>query len=137
VSRSRLLRLEASAHLVAARLAVRLLPYRVLTRLFELSSRRPEFTGSERARICLDVRSAVEGASRRLPGSVCLPRALAAQAMLRRRGITTTLYLGVARSPAAPHPSHAWLKDGELGVAGTRASGDYHAVASYSAKGAG
>ena len=137
MSRPRLLRLEAIVHLAAARLAVRLLPYRVLTRLFERSARRPEFAGSERARTCLEVRAAIERASRRLPGSVCLPRAIAAQAMLRRRGITTTLYLGVATSATAPHRSHAWLMDGQLGVAGTRASGDYRAVASYSGRRAG
>jgi Transglutaminase-like superfamily len=134
VSRARRLRAEAVLHLVAARLAVAVLPYGRLTRLFELPARRPELDGPERERICLDVRAAVQHATRWVPGSVCLSRAMAAQAMLRRRRITTTLYLGVGRLPKERFGSHAWLKDGDLGVAGMRASGPYRPVASYSGR---
>jgi hypothetical protein len=132
MSRPRLLRLEAIVYLIAARLAITLLPYRILTRLFELPARRPEFVGAERERVCLEIRSAIHHATRWVPGSVCLPRAIAAQAMLRRRAITTTLYLGVGTPSGAGHGSHAWLKDGELGVAGVQASRGYTPVASYS-----
>jgi hypothetical protein len=41
--------------------------------------------------------------------AVCLPRALAAQAMLRRRGIASRLCLGVAREGEAL-AAHAWLE---------------------------
>ena len=133
MTRARLLRLEAVVHLAAAQLAVMLLPYRVLTRLFERPARRPEFAGPERERACLEVRSAIQGAARWVRGSVCLPRAMAAQAMLRRRAITTTLYLGVGTpSSARRGTSHAWLTDGELGVAGTRSNAGYTPVVSYS-----
>ena len=43
---------------------------------------------------------------------MCLPRALAAHAMLRRRGIASSLCLGVARSGGA-FAAHARIEVGE------------------------
>ena len=47
----------------------------------------------------------------------CLPRALAAQAMLRRRGIPSKLCLGIAREGEAL-AAHAWLEFGRQIVTG-------------------
>jgi hypothetical protein len=44
--------------------------------------------------------------------AACLPRALAAQAMLRRRGVASRLCLGVARD-GAQLSAHAWLELGQ------------------------
>jgi hypothetical protein len=44
--------------------------------------------------------------------TACLPRALAAQAMLRRRGVASRLCLGVARD-GAQLSAHAWLELGQ------------------------
>ena len=44
--------------------------------------------------------------------AACLPRALAAQAMLRRRGVASRLCLGVAREGEALS-AHAWLELGQ------------------------
>ena len=134
MSRARRLRVEAILYLLAARVAVIVLPYPRLTRVFERPARRPEHLGPDRERICLEVRGAIHHAARWIPGSVCLPKAIAAQAMLRRRAITTTLYLGVAKRPEERPGSHAWLLDGELGVSGARASAGYTPVASYSGR---
>jgi hypothetical protein len=54
----------------------------------------------------------------RLPGApTCLPRALATQRMLRRRGIASRLHLGVTNS--AEERAHAWVTvDGQAVVGG-------------------
>jgi hypothetical protein len=56
----------------------------------------------------------VEAASRRLPFRVvCLPRAIATHLMLRRRGIASTLFIGLR--PAASDAGiemHAWVSIG-------------------------
>jgi hypothetical protein len=44
--------------------------------------------------------------------AACLPRALAAQAMLRRRGVASRLCLGVAREGQVLS-AHAWLELGQ------------------------
>jgi len=63
------------------------------------------------------VRWAVETAARNLPWKpVCLPQAVAATRLLRRRGIASTLYLGIDR--AANYDAHAWVRVGKLIVTG-------------------
>jgi Transglutaminase-like superfamily len=54
-------------------------------------------------------------------GALCLPRALAAQAMLRRRGIASRLCLGVARD-GEELAAHAWVELGhDIIVGGSEA----------------
>ena len=48
---------------------------------------------------------------------LCLPRALAAHAMLRRRGIASRLCLGAAREGGAL-AAHAWVEIGEDKIVG-------------------
>jgi hypothetical protein len=63
------------------------------------------------------VRWAVETVARHLPWKpVCLPQALAAKRMLQRRGIASTLYLGV--DPAKQLDAHAWVRVGRMIVTG-------------------
>lgn len=69
----------------------------------------------------------VRGVARRVPAKVvCLPRAMAAQWMLRRRGVGGDLVLGARRTgPEQPLDYHAWLTvDGEC-VIGGRGAGAY------------
>lgn len=55
------------------------------------------------------VRWAVSAASRLLPGTRCLAQALAGQVLLARRGVPTSLRIGVERSSGAMS-AHAWLE---------------------------
>lgn len=48
----------------------------------------------------------------------CLPQALAARHMLRRRGLASTLILGLARKPDGALQAHAWLDAGGVHVTG-------------------
>lgn len=53
---------------------------------------------------------AVERAAVALPGSKCLPQALAGAVLLRRRGLEAELRLGAATRPEGGLTAHAWLE---------------------------
>ena len=62
---------------------------------------------------------AVAAASRHVPwDATCLSQAMAAKAMLKRRGIDSTLYLGVCTDPERGALAHAWLRVGSTIVTG-------------------
>jgi hypothetical protein len=110
---------EAGVSIFSARLALALIPFRRLTPYFERPARVPELTGPERTRQRDAVRRAILAVRWRAPAaSTCLHRAIAAQAMLRRRGINATLYYGASRRPGHPLSTHAWVQDGAEGVIG-------------------
>ena len=52
---------------------------------------------------------AVHHAALLVPRASCLTQGLAAQIMLARRGLPTTLHIGVKKDEAAPFEAHAWL----------------------------
>lgn len=61
------------------------------------------------------VSRSVADSARKLPGDyVCLPRAMAVQWMLRRRGLASAIVFGVApqQSGDKPHALHAWVEGG-------------------------
>lgn len=151
----RLYLLQIMIYLLAARLALRVIPFRWLTWFFERPARRPEDAFAERAwlgasaqipyTVCKDeivgvererlrkvVRWLANEATWFLPGkTVCLPRAIVAQAFLRRLGLGTTLYYGAATLPERGLTAHAWLQDGSEVVIGNTGGQDYHVLAHY------
>jgi|ERR1700728_876837 len=106
---------EAAVMLVAARLAVRLFrPARILA----WANRSPRHID----RFAVDEVGWISWAVEHLGAkpwmnALCLPRALAAHAMLRRRGIASRLCLGVAREEGAL-TAHAWVEVGAEKVVG-------------------
>ena len=119
---------EAAIMLVLARLAVRFLPS---ARLFAWADRP---TGHIR-RFAVDeahwIAWAIEHVGG-LPGMhvLCLPRALAAHAMLRRRGIASRLCLGVARN-GDELAAHAWIEVGEKKIIGGDEAGGFTRLAAF------
>jgi len=100
---------EAAAMLILARLAVRFVPP---ARILAWASRPPR----RACRFATDevgwIGWAVENlGARPWMNALCLPRALAAQAMLRRRGIAGRLCLGVSRADGELN-AHAWVEIG-------------------------
>jgi len=94
--------------LILSRIGLALLPLQALQRRFsEIGSR--TFSGAS-----LDeLRWAVLAAARRIPGTRCLPRALALQALMARAGMPAQVCLGVAKEPGSMLEAHAWvLHDG-------------------------
>jgi hypothetical protein len=73
---------------------------------------------------------AVATAARNLPWKpVCLPQAVAAQWMLRRKGIPSTLYLGI--DPAGNYDAHAWVRAGAVIVTGGPSIQRYAVVSTF------
>lgn len=62
--------------------------------------------------------------------SKCLVQALTAQKMLKKRGISTTIYLGV-RKDGNEMKAHAWLRCGEYYVTGGAIREQYTVVAKF------
>jgi hypothetical protein len=129
--REQLIVLKAGLWLVTARLALRLVSFQTLEGWFGRPSR-DSVHGAERTAICRRVQWAIAEASDLLPGeTVCFPRAMAAQMMLRRRGIQTTLYYGAAKLPTRKLKAHVWLQDGTVGIVGFENAAEYHILAKY------
>src|SRR5512144_1029770 len=124
--------IEAAVMLILARLAVRLLPP---ARVFEWANRTPgrmrRFAVDEIGWVSWSVESI--GAARWM-NALCLPRALAAQAMLRRRGIASRLCLGVARDAGAL-VAHAWVEAGGEKIVGGAAAGAFRPIAAFGGAG--
>ena len=100
---------------LVARIALLILPFRILQRMSE----KPQRVGTlelnrnipRRSRVAFAVRTA----SHLVPGATCLSQALAAQALLRLRGDSVNLCLGAARSDQGTFEAHAWLEaDGTI-----------------------
>lgn len=107
---------EAFIALVIARLAVRLVP---APRLLAFAARPPRhprrFADPD---LPAWVAATVDRVgSKRWMNAKCLPRALAAQAMLRRRGIASKLCVGLARDGGILL-AHAWVEIGRAVIIG-------------------
>src|SRR2546429_3926956 len=101
--------------LVAARLSLRLCPYRVVRRLAARLARPTARLRAPAAVIAL----AVAAAGRRVPGGRnCLAQALAAHVLLGRHRHASRLRLGVARGAAGEVAAHAWGGNDGAGVGG-------------------
>lgn len=86
------------------------------------------------AAVAADVGWVVERLADHTPWeSACLPQAMAAQNMLKRRGIGSTLYLGLNKPGRhrAGHEAHAWLRCGAAVLTGASEMGDFQSVACY------
>lgn len=130
--RRRLL-LEACVALLWARLLLCILPFRHITRFFKYSPGRVDaLSSAERTRLLRSIRWAVEFAAERLPGATtCFPRAIATQAMCRRRGVSAVLCYGAAVNHSRRLSAHVWVLDGDQGVIGHQISGDYQILARF------
>jgi hypothetical protein len=123
----RFLLAEAAAGLLAARVQIAALPFRrIASRLGVFvtpddprvaSAQAP--APADRTRTAEQVGWAVTRAARHVPfKAVCLPQAMAAHAMLRRRGIASAMHFGARRNDEKPIDAHAWLDAAGVEVTG-------------------
>jgi Transglutaminase-like superfamily len=119
---------EAAVSLLLARIAVRIVP---AARIFGWASRPPRqvrrFAADEIGWVLWAVDSA---AAKSRTETLCLPRALATHAMLRRRGITSRVCLGVARQQTKL-AAHAWIEVGDDGAIGSPGAGGFTRIAEF------
>ena len=92
----------------------------------------PEEASEENYRYAKLVSAQVGRSARKTPWeSKCLVRALTAQKLLKRKGIASTMYLGV-KTEDNKMVAHAWLRVGKLYVTGGNGK-DYAMVDKYRA----
>jgi hypothetical protein len=127
---------EAAGWLGLARLAILVLPFRWLApRLGRHMALSPAEAAAPAA--VLDrISWAVTTASRHLPWECkCLAQALAGKAMLQRRGVASTLYLGVGKEPAAGLQAHAWLRCGPRILTGAPGMSGFTVICTFAEEG--
>lgn len=127
----RALALEAAAWLSLASPLLLLLPFRYVARWLGDLDRETEADGDPA--LSRAVGRAVGRTARHLPWHpLCLPQALAARAMLWRRGIPSTLYFGVRLQGAdRTMNAHAWVTTGTTDVVGVPAAGEFTVLARF------
>ena len=123
--RKRLLLAEAAYDLLAARLALIFISFPRLARRFGTlvsATDSPLSRASadpKQALIAVDVGWAVTRAARYVPFKpVCLPQAMAAHRMLRRRGVASVIHFGAAKGRVKPLDTHAWIDAAGVEVTG-------------------
>jgi hypothetical protein len=132
----RILLLEAFLLLGVARLAVIVLPFRWLARSLGIHMKITDGPmASDDLRLARTIGGAVRSAARYTPWtSLCLPQAVAAKWMLKRRRIAGTLYLGVVKdeTKAEKLTAHAWLRCGPAILTGAKGHQQYTVVSTFS-----
>ena len=124
--------MEAAVWLALARLAILVLPFRWLAPHLGRHMAQSPPEAAAPAMLLNRISWSVRAAGRHLPWeSTCLTMAMAGKAMLRRRGIASTLYLGVAREPAAGIQAHAWLRCGERILTGGQTMAEFTIISTF------
>jgi hypothetical protein len=126
-NRRRLLLAEAVVCLLAARFALLFIPFphlgrRLGTFVPPTDPRATRVTAGsldEQKWLAQDIGWAVTSAARYVPfRAVCLPQAMAARVMLKRRGVASVMHVGAAMGLGKPIDAHAWLDAAGVEVTG-------------------
>lgn len=134
-NRDRFALAEAMVLVFLAALVLRVVPFRKLGALVSRPVK-PLSDDALRAELADMVCWAVDRAAKRSPlRSLCFERGIAAQWMLRRRGVDGTLFFGVAPRPMGDKAldAHVWVQAEGLDVTGTPATGRYAVLATFPA----
>lgn len=124
--------IESLVILTMVKLQLLLLPYskwRFQSACFQcetLKNNRPEVAQIQA------IARAISGVARTLPWQAkCLDQAIAADYMLTRRKLPSTLYLGMAKNETAQWIAHAWVRCGNEWVVGYRPHDHFTVVGTY------
>ncbi len=132
--------LEAALFLSVARVLVKWVPFGRWRRTVAMRDAAPMSNGNARAADAQSIARArrlarvVRRVARLMPfEAACLPRAVALQWMLRRRGVASRLVLGARRNLENDELQlHAWLTSpGGVGLIGARQASQYTALPSF------
>ena len=118
---------EAAAWLLIARLALLLAPFPMIARRLgafvppsdpRVAAAAARTTPDE-AQIAKEVSWAVIRGAAHVPfRAVCLPQAMAARVMLKRRGVASAMHFGAGKGADKPLEAHAWLDAAGVKVTG-------------------
>jgi hypothetical protein len=133
---SRLCYLEAVACLIVARACLAALPFRRVRAWLRAEPARPAPPlDADAIATATRIATVIDGLCNRAPilGS-CLPQAMAAAAMLRRRGIPCVAHFGVITPRTAEDPleAHVWLTAAEIIVTGASIKSAYTEIGTVS-----
>jgi transglutaminase-like putative cysteine protease len=111
---------EAFAALAMARIVLACIPFRrIAAWLGTAGAESPASVTPQQAQAAEAVGWAVTALARRVPwDGRCFAQALAATAMLRRRGVDGTVSFGVCEGASAGFEAHAWLRVGTRLITG-------------------
>jgi hypothetical protein len=124
--------LEASVCLAVAKLLVYRVPFRYLAST--IREARTHTSDDLGAAIRKEVGWACRAIGKRLTVlRQCLPQAIAAHWMLRRRHLPSTLYLGT-RMENGHLSAHAWLCSGEEFIVGGESRPEFTAIAAFGSR---
>ncbi|HWC93083.1 MAG TPA: lasso peptide biosynthesis B2 protein [Pseudolabrys sp.] len=139
-NRRRALLAEAVAWLLLTRLALLLVPFPRLARRLgtfvppsdarAVAARR---SGAPSATsLAEEIGWAVTHAARHVPfNAVCLPQAMTARIMLKRRGVGSVLHFGAAKGEQRPLDAHAWLDAAGVEVTGYPVAAKFTEIACF------
>jgi hypothetical protein len=128
----RLLLLEATLWLAVAALATAGLPFRYVRHLAAIRTTRPELPRQMRFTEATRIRWAILACARRVPWrAMCFQQGLAAQIMLRRRGVPSRLYYGVAPNDQRGISAHVWVRDGDINIIGAEIASRFAPLAAF------
>ena len=139
-NRRRALVVEAVVCLLLARLALIFIPFPRLARRLGAFVRpsdpramQERATGAnEHARVAEEIGWAVTRSARYVPfNAVCLPQAMAARVMLKRRGVASVMHFGAAKGTDKPHDAHAWLDAAGVEVTGYPVAKKFSEIACF------
>ena len=128
----RLLRLEATFWLAIAKLAIAVLPFRQVGLLASRPIRQTEIPRQTHVNGVRRIRWAISASATRVPWrALCFQQGLAAQLMLRRRGIPSVLYYGAAQDDRDGLSAHVWVRDGDVDVIGGEIADHFTILATF------
>ncbi len=139
-NRRRALLAEAVAYLFAARLALIFIPFPRLARLLGTfvpptdprAAQAETGAAPDQAELAADIGWAVTRSARYVPfKAVCLPQAMAARVMLKRRGVQSVMHFGAAKGTDKPLDAHAWLDAAGVEVTGYPVAENFAEIACF------
>jgi Transglutaminase-like superfamily len=124
--------LEAILCLAIAGFAIAVLPFRHVGLLGARPIRRSNLPRHVRLNRVRRIRWAIIAAAARVPWrTLCFQQGLAAQLMLRRRGIPSVLYYGAAQDDRNGLHAHVWVRDGDVDVIGGETAHRFATLATF------
>ena len=112
---------EAVFYLLLSRILFALIPYRRIVRWMTRTPGGPALPSAAESSTAETISRRLALLLQRFPAlGACVPHAMAAVAMLRRRHVHANVHFGVLRNPPSGRPleAHVWVTVGDVVVAG-------------------